>query len=529
MKNKGFSLQLMVFLIPLTTYLIYGLRIHTWESYLYSDIIDGFQNLRSVFFFQNQNANTFLSDFPSIDIFHPNHPLPHLLIRLFLIMSAFLKIKMTSLMGAQYLNNLAGAIGVLYFYKTLVLLGLRKLESFFGALILAFSNVYWYQAISGEAYSLAICFSIIGFHFLFRHYQDRNKSKNLILASVFISLALISHMLTLFYLPAFLFFIRDRSRDIRFNISNFSKILLPMFGGGILFYLLPHLLLNQSSNSLDTIKTLNVYSSFLGFWHSSQINYTTSILTSFTHLSNCLISPSNYLLSIFNLLFLTSTLVNLILFTFKRNRPFVTNAITVFTFYFLITFIINIPNVNDYWIFIFPFLLLPTFYRIKNFKYSYYILASLLVFVAITNFLIVVLPQSKNFPTNYWVSKKVNLEARSSIAAISSHPFSHQLSKQAWHLTRMKNTNWKFVIMNTQDHEQVARLEGANIDRLNIFSDFTKQQLENFLQKNFLEKLKITTVNTFEINDRGLYQNTSMDFSNKLEDWKMNQFLVEKN
>lgn len=514
-------------LIPLCIYLIFPLRIHTWESYLYSDLIDNFQDLRDVFIFQNASLEGHLKNFPSINIFHPNHPLPHLIVKILsnfegLLFSSSLKI-------SQVINSFAGSIGVLYFYKILKDSSFKNVDALLASLIFAFSHLYWYQSLSGEVYSLSIAFSLIVF-FKAQRINNLIFSKfSLTSLALITGLAFVSHMLALIYLPVFFYMTYDNGQTFINNIFKRNRpLLLSILFFSTIFYIAPHLSTAGIHNLSDFFYVIGAYAKIFGTWNeqAESIHFLTKILTSIKHLSRTFLANVNVPQALVNYLILLLTTIFSLRALFNKGKVKTTFAcsIVIVLYYLIITFVIHLPEVNDYWIFILPFLFLLIFIQIRNFIYLRVVLVIVLLSFFTTNFINVIYPQSNLQDRNYWVADRIKIPLSYKIVIISGNPYSHQIAKQAWHLSRLNNKRNSIIVMNTKNKSQMEKLRKTFSKMSYLFTDLPNEELSILLNHNLIETSDLKFIRSFEINESEQVQNKAIGSEKIQENWKMNLF-----
>lgn len=512
-------------LVILICYLLIPLNIQTWESYHYSNVIDGLQDIRDVFIFQNPNIKELFSNFSGLNIFHPNHPLSHLMVRFTSVLMPFL----SSVKISQILNSIYGVIGSLYFYRILKLLDFKNIEAVLGGLILCFGATYWYQALSGEVYSLPITLSIIVFYFsisdIKNNFNPTPKKRTLF----FIFLANISHLLTGLYLPAIIYLFYSKNDSVIFNFKKrILPILISVLLGGILFYLAPHLIYSQRKGSIFNM--LFSYGHFLGFWSQSysSISLGQQIAISVSQISNLFFFPKNVFYKAANYTLIASILILFFKNFSLKNKMENAFAISILCFYFAITFIIALPNVNDYWIFAYPYLIYILLVGLKEFFISRVILIFISILLFSSNFAFEIYPQSKLSENFHWVAENIKLTQGSTVVTLNSRPFSHSFEKQAWHLARISNVQNPILISDIQNTDQITKLKNILESNFYIFTDMTADELTKFLDKINYTVKKISLIKQFDVIDEEQLQTTAINTHSKLKNWKMNQFLIER-
>lgn len=519
--------QFLALLIPLIIYLLFPLNIHTWESYLYSDVIDNLQDLKDVFIFQNHELEDYLTN-SNINFFHPNHPLPHLMTRaIYKIMGGSL---LNTLKIAQLLNSIAGAIGLLYMFKILRNLSLKNLDALLGSLILGFSHLYWYQSISGEVYSIATTLGLIIFEKISQKIEEKLDYQSEGALPFLIGLAFISHMLSSFYLPAFFFMGHTNAKSFLINFNKrFFFILISLICFTFLFYVAPHLLTTNPQSKNYFLYVIGAYTKIFGFWNNSDpnLNIFTTIATSIRHLSKAFLAGENIVFDGINCIIILFTILTgiKIVLTKEKSKMTLGCVIILVTYYVLIAFIIKLPKVNDYWIFMLPYILLLIFIKLKDFVYSRAILIFLLFLFFTVNLICAIYPQNNLSEKNYWVAKQVQIPNNTQIALISALPYSHQFAKQAWHLARSSRN--AHIVMDMKNNNQMQNLKKNLNDNSYVFTDLNEAELVLFLRKNItFHPIELQFIKEYEIKESGQIQSTAIGFGIEKKDWTLNQFKI---
>lgn len=519
--------QSLAFLIPFIIYLLFPLNIHTWESYLYSDIIDNLQDLKDIFIFQNHKLEDYLIN-SNINLFHPNHPLPHLMTRaIYKMMGGAL---FDSLKIAQLINSIAGAIGVLYMFKILKNLSFKNLDALLGSLILGFSHLYWYQSISGEVYSIATTLGLIIFEKISQKTEGELDYQSKRSLPFLIGLAFISHMLSFFYLPAIFFM--GHTNTTSFLISFIKRnyfIIISLICFTFLFYVAPHLSTTNHQSKNYFLYVIGAYTKIFGFWNNSDsnLNIFTTIATSIRHLSKAFLAGENIIFESINYIIILFTIFTGIKIVIRKEKSKMAMGcvIILVTYYLLIAFIINLPKVNDYWIFMTPYILILIFVKLKDFVYSRTIFTFLFFLFFSANLILAIYPQNNLGEKSYWVAKQVQIPNNSHIALLSAHPYSHQFAKQAWHLAR-SNRN-AHIVMDMRNNNQMQSLKKNLNDNSYVFTDLNKPELDLFLRKNITSHpFEVQFIKEYEIKESGQIQNTAIGFGIEKKDWTLNQFKI---
>lgn len=143
-------------------YYIFPIAIHAWEPYWFA------AGLEDLFFVSSIYDFYIGMKFPELnfDIYHPNHPLLYLATYIVYKGFSFIGLDIRTIIIVQQINLLFGLLGIIVTYK----LALYFLKSSLAAgcltLLLGFTDVCWYYAMSGEVYIAPYALILFCFYLL---------------------------------------------------------------------------------------------------------------------------------------------------------------------------------------------------------------------------------------------------------------------------------------------------------------------------------------------------------------------------
>ncbi|GAB4432268.1 MAG: hypothetical protein OHK0011_15110 [Turneriella sp.] len=212
-----------------------------YESYLYAAGIEGFIDISALY-------NVFVPEIrmPDFSRFHPNHPLPHLLVYWLRSGFAAAGFELPALEILVALNLLFSAVAIFWICRIAVTLTADRAMSFLFALVAGFSPVFWFSAGSAETYEIAYCLMVLAFTQMLSPYSSESVKRTTAKALVF-SLAFCFHFgVALFALPVMAFYLvsalRQKSLRPVLSLTLFGTICLTVF---LLVYVLAFLSLHE--------------------------------------------------------------------------------------------------------------------------------------------------------------------------------------------------------------------------------------------------------------------------------------------
>ncbi|MFZ5627730.1 MAG: hypothetical protein ACOY5B_01275 [Spirochaetota bacterium] len=259
-----------------------------YESYLYAAGIEGFIDISALY-------NVFVPEIrmPDFGRFHPNHPLPHLLV--FWLRAGFASagFQVPAIEILTGLNLLCSAAAIFAIYRIAATLTADRTISVLFALVAGFSPVFWFSAVSAETYEIAYCLMVIAFMQMLPPYRGESVARTTGKALLF-SLAFCFHFgVALFAIPVMTWYLVSavRRRNIRpvLSLTLFGVISLGVF---LLVYVLAFMSLFGTGNLYDWWKIFTMQSRIPmgGQYTAEQIGLWNAAETLFTSLSNGLLS-----------------------------------------------------------------------------------------------------------------------------------------------------------------------------------------------------------------------------------------------
>lgn len=367
----------------------FRIKIHTWESYMYAGALKGEIDVNYQFSLHNEEAQRL----PEINIYNPNHPLLHLLTYLLYSFLGGLGLRVSPLALTQ-LANLSGAVlTLLVLYRLTFRLWGDRLTSTLTVVVTAFTALFWYQANSGEVYIYPLLFILLSFKSLVRLEQGGSFYGELVKASLFAGLALAFHLLAALYLPAslcFLFLLQRREQKFAL-----LKSLSLMTAGGVvsyfIFYLLPYLTIYRTGSAQLYFRLISLYSAIFGLWTGKAPAGGAGLLKI---LFNLKLGAEHLVRSLANCSFIIiypviAALLLLLVRAALRKRGAIyarTFLFWLLLYFLLITIPLNLPDVNDYWLFLLVPLLLPVIGELRE-VVPHHLLKGILLVLGVTLFI----------------------------------------------------------------------------------------------------------------------------------------------
>ena len=198
----------MILFVYALVLLLFPLQMHMMEAYAYAAAAEGYYNLSQTFALLAQGKTL-----PDISLYHPNHPLAHLV-------PGFLHraLHWDVMTVFQVRNGISALVFTCFFYLTAARLVSQRSAVIYATLLVIFTNAFWLAAISGETQIPALALVMATTYFLVRYFEINGGGRPVFLvaaACVYIA-AGACHMATvMFSLPAglsVLVYSRARSR-----------------------------------------------------------------------------------------------------------------------------------------------------------------------------------------------------------------------------------------------------------------------------------------------------------------------------
>lgn len=229
--------------------LVLPLGMQAMEAYAYAAGVEGYYNLSQTFALMTPGK-----PLPDISLYHPNHPLAHLLPGLLHQAFGFDAMNMFRIR-----NGTCSLVFIFFFYLSALRLVAQRAAVAWATIMVMFTFVFWSSALSGETQIPALAMVMVTAYFLIRYFEpDASRPAHLVAAVFCYVVAAGCHMsVVMFTVPAGLaVLVYSRSRD---KIFLYVSLLLVVVAGFALFYglLFVHFL---KIDSWDTYqRTLFIY------------------------------------------------------------------------------------------------------------------------------------------------------------------------------------------------------------------------------------------------------------------------------
>lgn len=171
------------------------------------------------------DSGEFATQMAVLGISHPpGYPFQALLGKAWLMLIPFGNIGFR----ANILSGLFGALSCLALFALARRFGFNRWVSFLTALLLAFSQTFWKQAVVSEVYTMAAFFVLVALLLMFRWLE--NQKKNLFLLSLWIGIGAVAHYLVPLLLIPSVIFILWKSRAGRRRIHLIKCVFFFLLG-----------------------------------------------------------------------------------------------------------------------------------------------------------------------------------------------------------------------------------------------------------------------------------------------------------
>ncbi|MBV6494826.1 MAG: hypothetical protein LDLANPLL_02863 [Turneriella sp.] len=168
----------------------FPLKLLSPESYIYAAAIDGYYNLATTFqVFQNDVV------LPDFGRYHPNHPLPHLIVGLLHDNYGF-----SSLALLRYMNAFGAFLTLFFVYSTLKRLFTKGHAAVLATAFIAFSFAFWQEALIGEVHLIAVGLLAAALYcwVLYSEQGSKYKRRYLFVAGLSFAVAVSFHLVVAF-------------------------------------------------------------------------------------------------------------------------------------------------------------------------------------------------------------------------------------------------------------------------------------------------------------------------------------------
>lgn len=344
---------LLLLLLIGSIYTGFRIKVHSWESYAYAASAEGFYSLP----YEHSTHNSAIAEMPDFNHYHPNHPLLYLMVYLIYNLLSPHFSGISALAIVQALNIIMSLAALALSYWIALKLSGSTPFSLLTTAILAFTNVYWYQSLSGEVYIGAFLFMALSFALLLGKWGYPGAT----LGALSYGLAAGFHILAVpFYLVALFLICSDKLCSPRRRLSRaglFTGVSLLM---GFLLYILPFITLMPVGSVKNYFQTMTLYSSVLGSYRTLLYRQgwatVMEVLKLFREGAEY---AMNALLSLphpaWAYLMLLAILLLIALYLLGREKRPLQSALLLWAGLYFAVIIMIVPDVNDYWcLMVFP-------------------------------------------------------------------------------------------------------------------------------------------------------------------------------
>jgi len=347
----------LILILIACVYLGFRINVHTWETYYYTGCLDHFIPV------QDMKPPTMELNLPYeklICLHYTQHPILYYLT--YVICTHFFSLK-DGLLIVQLFNIVSGIFALFLCYKICFLLSRSRLLAVFMMSMIAFTDVYWYQCLSGEVYIQPFLFLLLSFYFLMTSdmitSNVQSMYQQIVLAILAAACAMAFHMFSaLFYFVILFFLIEMKRKHHDFHLlfmTGISLIIMSVFF--LVTYVVPYLALFQSRSITDWFQFVFLHTHHWGIWHVPFRFVIFEIMWSFIiglkHLLHAIVSGFSLIAIILRMLILITFSYSAWFYFFRYKEKKVEHQLLLLWFFVYFVFITtNIPMVNDYWIFI---------------------------------------------------------------------------------------------------------------------------------------------------------------------------------
>jgi hypothetical protein len=392
--------------------------VHTWETYYYTGSLNHFIHA------QDMKPPAMQLDLPYdrlLCLHYTQHPILYYFT--YLICNNFFSLK-DGLIIVLWFNILSGILACWVCYQICLVQTRSQLLAIIIMPMIAFSDVFWYQCLSGEVYIQPLLFLLLSFYFLIQSEMATENlqsiNKKIIMATLAAAIAMAFHMFSgLFYVVILFFLIEMKRKNHHFRLlfmSGISVLIMVLFF--ISVYVIPYVAIFQLSSIRDWSQLIFLHTHHWGVWHVpfKFIFFETiwSFIIGTKHLLHAIVSGFSIfaiILRIFLLVIFSYT----IWFHFFRNKEkSIAQKLLLLWFFIYFLFItINVPMVNDYWCFIiFPMIMfsLSGLTQCMKEKHLMYALMLVLCFIMSINFFDDIYPKSRIKKDDFFILSKAKKE-----------------------------------------------------------------------------------------------------------------------
>lgn len=358
-------------------YISYPLNIHTWESYYYSGCLDHFIDSEDM-----QPLKTLKIPYSKfLCIHYTQHPA--LYYSTYFLCNSFFSPK-DGLRIVTYINICLALLSYIICYYLCFYSTRSNILSCLMILLISFSDVYWYQSLSGEVYVGPFLFIVISaYYLLIPHVRSKSieeYNKSTIYASVSLGIAIIFHMFScLFYIVLVYCLYEIKKQNPQFKL--FRQLFIC---SGILFlfyisvYVLPYLFIVKIDSIQSLLQVMFLHTNNWGIWHVPLKYVPFEIIYSFVvgtkHILHAIITGIGSFESLLRFSIFASCMGALYIFFMNRQKNIIQKMLLVWFFIYYLAIIVNVPMVNDYWIFnLFPLILFLIIELQKHFNNKFLI------------------------------------------------------------------------------------------------------------------------------------------------------------
>jgi len=344
-------------------YFSFKINVHTWETYYYTGCLDRFIHA------QDMKPPTMTLELPYeklICLHYTQHPVLYYLT--YIICKTLFSLK-DGLFIVQLLNILTGIVACFICYHVCLLYTRSQRLSICMMMIIAFSDVYWYQCLSGEVYIQPFLFLVLSYYFLLKADISSDNThfhyKQILFSSIAAGCAVSFHMFSsLFYFVILYYLIEMKRLDHNFSfhlMTGISALIMLFFF--CVTYVIPYFIVFQLNSISEWFHLVFLHTHNWGIWHVPLKYVLFEIIWSFfvgiKHLFHSFVSGFTPISIIFRTFLLIIFSCAMWHFFFRdKERKLEKKVLLLWFFIYFIFITINVPMVNDYWCFIiFPMLM----------------------------------------------------------------------------------------------------------------------------------------------------------------------------
>ena len=352
MKN---SLPIILVILISVFYVPFKIQVHTWESYYYAGSLDSF--------IPPEDMKPAACDLPIpysslLCLYYTQHPLLHYAI---FFLRDYLNGSMSSIQIVQYANLVFAILAYFIFYYLALHISQNRLNAFLLTLCLSWTDVYWYQSMSGEVYMAPFLFILLSFYCLTKWYDTQSiQSIGLIGSALSLGIAVSFHLLSsLFYIvPCYMIW---HARKKNPSANYFLHLTIFISTGSVFVFLvygLPYIFWIPMSSFTVYLKLLCLHTQNWGFWQLPApylpFELIHAIILGLKHFVYAIIFGVGWMPCIGRCFVLICSIGAIVIYFRDPFHSAIETALLlwIFVMFLVITVIINVPHVNDYWSFI---------------------------------------------------------------------------------------------------------------------------------------------------------------------------------